>query len=223
MGVSLNGDGTLKAAAVDACEHSIAHHSDGEKDGVEYVRMTADERSKLSLVGSGANLLTLQVNSRPALTDGNVELRDSSTIIFDLQAPNVVRAHLNIPSGQSPVHHYGIVPSHVNPGSADWKNFKTSSLGTAYVEGSLRIYINGMRVFSGVRVPVFPSSGSTPTQWKLFSVSSESASDGTFELNDSIPDPETNKIVIDFDVIPAGASSSSSSSSSASSSSSSSS
>lgn len=225
MGASLNADGTLKPASVDACEHSIAHHQDGEKDGVEYVRMRADERSKLSLVGSGANLLTLQVDDEPSLTDGNVEFRSSSTIFFELEAPNIVKAHSNFAADLAHRHEYG-----VEPVSTGVKSFKTP-LNTPYTEGSLRVYINGVRIGSGVRVPIFPllpetlcagtqtacvtaianRVSSQPTEWKLFSVSSEDAASGTFELNDSIPDSGANVIVVDYDRILLSSSSSSSS------------
>lgn len=205
LDVSLGADGSLKADALDDAMHSIAHHEDGEKDGVEYVRMRADERSKLLLVENGANLLTIQVGDEGPIESGNVELRSSATIFFDLEAPNVVRAHSSFPPDVAHRHVYDVEPAHQSLGTSssssgpDWQNFKTTSLGTAYVEGSLRVYINGVRIGSGVRVPVF-SGSSTPSSWTLFSVISESPEDGEFSLNTAVPIPNNN-IRIDFDMV----------------------
>lgn len=210
---SLEQDGSLKTSAVDDALHSIAHHEDGEKDGVEYVRMRADERSKLSLIESSANALTVQVNDEPALSSGNVELRDSSSVFVTLEAPNVVRIHHKLPDDVAHRHQYGKMPAHVNSGSPDWRHFKTTTLSTPYMDGSLRVYINGVRIGSGVRVPIF-SGSSEPDSWMLFSMSAEDSESGTFELNAAIPQPGYNVISIDFDeVIPLSSSSSSSSSS----------
>lgn len=197
LDASLAGDGSLKAPSVDDAMHSIAHHEDGVKDGVEYVRMRADERSKLSLVDSDANLLTLQVDDEPVLSSGNIEFRSSSTILFSLETPNVIRAHNNLPPDVAHRHVYGAQPAHQTPGSPDWRNFKTTSLGTSYVEGSLRVYINGVRLDSENYVPIF-SGSSTPSSWMLFSVSSENPTTGLFSLNASMPYPG-NSIRIDFD------------------------
>jgi hypothetical protein len=223
---SLNEDGSLRAASIDESMHNIAYHADGTDDaGVEYVRMTGVERSKLSLVESGANLLTIQVGEEGPIESGNVELRSSATIFFDLEAPNVVRAHSSFPPDVAHRHVYDVEPAHQSLGYSssssssgpDWRNFKTTLLGTAYVEGSLRVYINGVRIGSGVRVPVF-SGSSTPSSWVLFSVSSESPEEGKFSLNTAVPIPNNN-IRIDFDMVvpsvnPFPSSSSSSSSSS---------
>jgi hypothetical protein len=230
LGSSLKEDGSLKDSAVDACGHNIAYHRDGEKDGVEYVRMLADERSKLSLIGSEANLLTMQVDDRPPLTDGNVEFKSSSTIFFELQAPNVVKAHSNFPPDLAHRHEYGVAP--LADGSP--KKFKTPA-NVRYVEGSLRVYINGVRIGPNVRVPIFSSTSAPlctgtqtacvtaianrlslqPVSWVLFSISSQDAAAGTFELNTDIQEPGYNSIFIDYDrIIPPATSSSSSSSSS---------
>lgn len=210
LNVSLEENGSLKESSVDSTMHNIAYHSDGEKDGVEYVRMLAEERSKLSLVESEANLLTVQVEDNYPLTNGNVEFRNSSTIAFELQAPNVIKAHSNFPPDIAHRHEYGKVPVRT---TSDWRHFKTTTLATPYMEGSLRVYINGVRVSSGTYVPIFTTS-SSPSSWMLFSLSSEDAANGTFELNSEIPSPSSNSIIIDFDVLLPLYSTSSSSSSS---------
>lgn len=195
---SLEDDGSLKKSSVDASMHSIANHEDGlGSDGIEYVRMTLNERaSLLSLVESGPRL-TIQVDDEPTLSSGNVEFRSSSTIAFSLEAPNVVRAHNNLPPDVAHRHSYGLTPAHQSPGSEDWQNFLTTSLSTPYIEGSLRVYINGVRLNSENYVPIFDGS-STPSSWMLFSVSDEDPENGSFQLNAPMPYPHNN-IRIDFD------------------------
>lgn len=208
LNVSLEEDGSLKDSAVDSSLHSIAHHSDGEKDGIEYVRMKAEERSKLTLVESGANLLTVEVEEE-TITNGNVEFRNSETVEFRLESPNIVRAHTSFPPDSAHRHVYGHEPAHQNAPSPDWKSFIATTVGTPYVEGSLRVYINGFRIGEGTYVPVF-SGSSTPSSWVLFSMDSENHANGRFVLNSAIPQPGNN-IAVDFDISLSFSSSSSSS------------
>jgi hypothetical protein len=216
LNVSIDKDGSIKKSSVDSSMHNIAHHEDGEKDGVEYVRMLAEERAKLALVAREANLLTVQVNDQVALSDGNIEIRDSSSIVVQFESPNIIKFHSHLPPDASHRHAYGAIPENQNTLSPDNKSFRTP-LSKPYMEGSLRVYINGCRIGSGVYVPIFSAPGAGPS-WMLFSVSSENAGAGTFVLNSSISNPAYNKIVIDFDMAApftclCGSSSSSSSSS----------
>lgn len=211
LNVSIEEDGSLNSEAVNTSLHNIAYHTDGEKDGVEYVRMKASERAKLALMDSEANILTLQVNDEGPVASGNVEFRNSNSIVFDLQSPNVVKAYSAFPAEAAHRHVYGLLPTHQNPSSPDWKSFLTTSIGTAFIEGSLRVYINGVRIGSGTYVPIF-SGSSTPSSWVLFSVSSQNYTTGEFVLNSAIPQ-SGNSIIIDFDTrmyIPSSSSSSSS-------------
>lgn len=190
---SLNDNGSLKDSAIDASIHNIAYHADGEKDGVEYVRMTKEERSKLTSIDSGANFISIQTNDQPILDAGNIQLENSSTIFFELEAPNKIKAHTSFPLNIAHRHVYSVVPS-----SADMKNFRTSTLSTPYTEGSLRVYINGIRIKSNTYVPIFSSSNS-PDSWTLFSIESENYTSGEFVLNS--PVPLGNSILIDFDTL----------------------
>lgn len=208
LDASLEDNGHLKSGSVDSSLHNIAYHEDGEKDGVEYVRMLAEERAKLSQISSEANVLTLQVDGWPALTDGNVEFRSSPSVMFEMQAPNIIKAHSTLPPDVAHRHEYGLSPAQSS--LSNWKDFKTTSLSTPYMEGSLRVYINGIRTSAGSYVPIFSGAGGSPT-WSLFYVASENASEGTFSLNSPLLYPAYNKIVIDFDTLfPATSSSSSS-------------
>lgn len=212
---SLEADGSLKTSAVDSTVHGIGNHTDGTgPDGIEYVRMTADERAKLGLVQSEANRLVVEIeDSYPTvggavtLSDGTVRLKGSSTIFFDFEAPDVVRAHSVFPPDTAHRHHYALQPAHQNPSSPNYKNFKTTSVNTPYDEGSLRVYVNGVRLYStSVPVPNQAGSSFTPTY-----IASESNADGSFELNRAIDSGDL--IRIDFDEIFAETETSSSSSS----------
>lgn len=216
LGESLEDDGSLKTSAVNDSMHGIDHH----EDGGGYVRMRDDERSKLSLIDDRANELKVRVNNN-ALPDEetSVDFRSSSSIFFTLESTNIIRAHHNLPSDMAHRHVYGQTPAHRAPdGSSssssgpDWKHFKTL-LSTPYMDGSLRVYINGVRIGPGVRVPIFTSS-TTPASWMLFSVAGEDPETGDFELNSEIPYGGLNIISIDFEIAIALSSSSSSSSSS---------
>lgn len=201
LNVSLEGDGSLKSSAVDGCDHNIGRHTDGEgSDGVAYVRMTADERAKLGLVQSEANRIVFEVeDSYPTVGDsvtiseGTVRLRGSSSIFLDFEAPDVIRIHSAFPPDTAHRHHYGLQPAHSNAGTPDYRNFKTTSVDTPYEEGSLRVYVNGVRLYSdGVPVPNQSASSFTSTY-----IESESGSSGTFSLNRSLD--STDVIRIDFD------------------------
>lgn len=215
LNVSLGGDGALKASAADAALHGIGHHADGQgPDGVEYVRMTADERAKLALVQSEANRLSVEVEDsyptvgdKVTLSDGTVRLRGSSSIFLDFEAPDTVRFHSAFPPDTAHRHHYGLVPAHSSPSAPDYKNYKITSVDTPYLEGSLRVYVNGARLFA-VGVPVPNTSGSSFTSTY---VASESHEDGSFVLNRSLTSSDV--VRIDFDEIFAAVISSSSSSS----------
>lgn len=208
LNVSLQGDGTLRVSAVDGTLHGIGHHADGEgPDGIEYVRMTAEERSKLALIQSGSNRLIVEVeDSHPtigdavALSEGTVRLRGSSSIFIDFEAPDTIRFHSAFPPNTAHRHHYSIEPSPLNPASPDRKNFKTTPISTSYMEGSLRVYLNGVRLSElPVPVPTYgsESSSSSGVYFVQNRISEESHEDGTFSLEMALS--ELDVIRIDFD------------------------
>lgn len=218
LNASMEGDGSLKTSAVDSALHGIGHHSDGAgPDGVEYVRMTADERAKLGLIQSEANRIVLQVDdSLPTvgetvtLSEGTVRFRGSSTILLDFEAPNTVRVHSAFPPDAAHRHHYGLQPAHQNPAEPDYRNFKTTSLATSYDEGTLRVYVNGVRLFDAA-VAVPDPAGAV---FNATYIESESNSGGSFSLNRSLSVADVIRIDFDRSFAAAGSSSSSSSSSS---------
>lgn len=196
LNASLEGDGSLKTSAVDSVAHGIGNHTDGQgADGVEYVRMKAEERDKLKNVQSEANRLVVEVeDSYPTvgdnvtISDGTVRLRGSSSIFMDFEAPDVVRFHSAFPPDTAHRHHYGVKPAN----SPDYTNFSVTTLATSYMEGTLRVYVNGVRLYSDpVPVPNSDASSFVPT-----SVASENPADGTFSLNRALS--ESDVVRVDF-------------------------
>lgn len=216
LDVSMNDNGSLKYEAVNASLHNIGAHQDGSYEGIDYVRMTAAERDKLSLIQSEANKLYIEIedmipisatissiSTTPeyvTLTNGTLKLKGSDTVIFDFQAPDTLRVHSAFPSHAAHRHNYGIFPAHSNPSGPNYLNFITTSTNTPYVEGSLRVYVNGMRIYSpgeftpapSINVPNYDAS-----DWVELYVSSENPNTGEFSLNIAIS--AEDKIIIDFD------------------------
>lgn len=201
LNASLEADGSLKAEALDGAVHGIGSHSDG--DG--YVRMTEDERAKLELVQPESNRLLVEVeDSYPTvgdtvtISDGIVRLRGSSSVLLDFEAPDVIRFHSAFPPDTAHRHHYSLAPAD-QTSPPDLKNFKTTTLGTPYMEGSLRVYVNGVRL-SGSAIPV-PSYGSGSSSSSLSfvqnGIADENHLDGIFSLMVALS--EGDVIRIDFD------------------------
>jgi hypothetical protein len=220
LDAALAADGKLKASAINDANHSIAHHEDGSKDGVDYVRMTGAERDKLSGMQPGACKLEIEldgVSFPPPGSNGKLVLQNSTSIFFELIAPNSVLAHSTFPPDVAHRHHYEVIPAYDNAQRPSFITFMTSSLNTPYMTGSLRVYVNGMRLSTGRAIQVPDLSGSSSSSWNALYVVEPSAQDekqGKFVLSRAI---SVNDVIrIDFDEIisPTSAFSSSSSSSS---------
>ena len=173
---SLNPDGSIKKTSIDDLKHSIEEHA----DTTDYVRMTKSEREKL-------------VNVADDATDVTIEVADS-TIRPRLQNPNVVRFDMRFPVEFAHKHYYGVVPV-PQSASNDFKNYKVNSLSTVFIEGSLRVYINGVRISSGESIYVPGNLVDDP--WTLLKFT-PSAANGTFVL--SAPIAEEDLVEIDFDI-----------------------
>lgn len=215
---SIAPDGSIEVAAVDEAMHNIAAHADGtislttdEIDGiaddlgyivsnpVPYVRMLDAERDKLALVSDQATALKLQVEGASTTTtfdDETVILTASPTVTWQATAPNRVEAHLAFPAEAAHAHIYGATPVPTNLGSPDYTHYKTTSTSTVFVEDSLRVYVNGVRVNADAAVYVPGPSGPNGT-WHLTTFA-PSHSAGTFYFSRAL-DPD-DVIVIDFDI-----------------------
>jgi hypothetical protein len=192
---SIDEDGSLKTIAINNALHSIANHTD---DG-GFVRMTLDERTKLSFIASEATSLAINISTISGIipyVNTTLDLAPSDSIVWRYDGVRI-SPDMNLPASIRHVHHYGLVPV-----TSDRQNYVTTSLSTAYMSGSLRVYINGVRLNSDGIVYVPFGQPSTVT-WTAVTYTEGTASDGivtggNFELSTVIS--ASAKIVIDFDV-----------------------
>lgn len=203
---SIDDDGSLKSSAIDDAEHNIGQHADGAgsytdpdtlvTSTVNFVRMLESERDKLSLISSEATALALTVTvSSPSETtvnfeDATVELLPSDTIQWSLTAPNKIKAVTSFPSSAAHQHFYDQEPD--PQGGAD---YQVNTLATPFVDGTLRVYVNGIRLSSADQVYVPPHTGPDGT-WLATSFTPVPAS-GTFSLNRTLN--ASDVIRIDYD------------------------
>lgn len=216
---SLEQDGSLKASAIDDAAHNIAEHSDGSKvvdtleldyyndtlnypdviNPVPFVRMLEAERAKLALIASEATNITFEIET-PSNTlvveEGRIYLGASEGIEWDVTAPVppstsvTIKPVLTIPIEFAHRHYYDLEPI-----TTDYINYKVTSVNTPYVEGSLRVYINGVKLTSDAQVYV---PGNVMTEdWSLNSFTPDHEA-GTFELYAAITADDI--IRIDFDI-----------------------
>lgn len=181
---SINADGTLKTTAIDNALHSIAEHLDG--DG--FVRMTLDERAKLSFVADDATSLSISfdtISGTIAFTNTNLAIGPSDSITWRYDGLQVV-ADTNFPASVRHVHYYGLVPV-----TSNHQNYTTTSIDTAYIEGSLRVYVNGVRLNTDHTVTSLKYTEGTATDGIV--------TGGDFSLSSAIS--PSASIVIDFDVL----------------------
>lgn len=178
---SINDDGTLKHAAIDAALHNIAQHTDGSVlvNGipVSYVRMLMDERAKLAQIASGATSLEILVtlnSSVPSNLPSQISvigiseiefdneifhLKGSDSIYWSVDSDGSIKANTTFPSTVRHLHNYDIIPVHQNLITPDYKNYVVTSTGTPYRSGSLRVFINGFRLTQSGNIPGKVSHG----------------------------------------------------------------
>jgi len=202
LNASLESDGSLKKAAVDDVLHNIATHEDGSivisGEPVDFVRMLSDERDKLSLIEDEANNLNLEfetISTTVLFDTGTVKFEPSDTITIEVEAPNIIKLNSAFPSTAAHNHFYDLTPADATPATPDRKNYKTTTVATPFIEDSLRIYINGVRLTLSDSVFV-PGSMGIEEDWLLTSYTSDFAA-GTFSLNRSLEVADV--IRIDFD------------------------
>jgi hypothetical protein len=216
---SLKQDGSLKASAIDKAAHNIAEHSDGSKivdvseldyyndtlnypdviNPVPFVRMLEAERAKLALIASEATNITFEVETPSntlVIEEGKIYLRASEGIQWDVTAPVppstsvTIKPVLTIPLEFAHRHYYDLKPI-----TTDYLNYKVTSVNTPYIEHSLRVYINGVKLTTDADVYV-PGNLMTE-EWTLNSYTPDHTA-GTFVLNTAITSDDI--IRIDFDV-----------------------
>ena len=193
---SLLPNGDLRVAKINEALHNIGAHEDGSYDGVDYVRMTLSEREKLALVASEAKNITIQVDliSEVVFFDnGPIIFENSSTISFTVNQPNRLSADVTVGLQNAHRHFYQIVPLSKSL-TNDYFNFITG-LNVPYTQGSLRVYVNGTRLFSDILTYYAPP---VPTRSWLENKFTETVDGlGFFFENQIKPD---DVIRIDFDL-----------------------
>jgi hypothetical protein len=195
---SLTANGNLITSEVDNALHNIGHHTDGSYNGVDYVRMELSERQKLSLIQGEANYLSFEVetiSNAVFFPSGILKLNNSDSLEWIVTGPNNITAELKFPKESAHRHYYGVTPSskYLIP---DYTNF-TTGLSKPIVEGSLRVQINGVQIYSDTsnyRPSYDPNNFST---WVSNSFTVENDLIG-FYLD--MPLSPYDKIKIDFDV-----------------------
>jgi hypothetical protein len=224
MDTSLEQNGELKKQAIDDALHSIEQHEDTD----DFVRMRTDERNKLIGIGQGANKFQIEIeDALPTMGShitippdetpnqaGKLKLKSTNTIFFDFIAPDTLEIHSKFPPDLAHRHHYDLKPAYADSTSApSFRYFKTTSLNTPFKEGSLRVYVNGVRISdsSTETVHVLDLSDSSGN-WVETYIEIQDFKEGTFSLNRPL---SVNDVIrIDFDelFLPLLSSSSSSSS-----------
>lgn len=224
---SIDENGNLKAAAVDESLHNIAQHEDGEKNvtstdldyyintlgysglvnPVSFVRMLEAERQKLSSIAEEATSLKIEFCGDSSCTLSNITLfenekvqfQPSEYITWEFTSPNVIKPILNVSVEFAHRHYYDIEPI-----TTDYTNYDVNSINTPFVEGSLRVYINGARLSSEYEVfyPLNPSSLSWSSSDNVLKGGHNKFTpnylNGTFVLEN--PVTENDIVRIDFDV-----------------------
>lgn len=190
---SIAADGSLKATAIDEAMHSIEEHEDTD----DYVRMTSDERDKLANMADGATSLTVEVYTSEDTSEtfdaGSLEIHPSDSVTPILEAPNKLSFELAFPVAAAHQHYYGLEPVDLEDPNEN-QYYQVANGVTEFVEGSLRVYVNGVRIFSDIEIYVPGALVDDP--WTLLSFT-PNHEEGTFELSAAIADEDI--IRIDFD------------------------
>jgi hypothetical protein len=190
---SLESDGSIKTAAVDDTLHNIGSHTDGEYEGVSYVRMTESERDKLELIADEATNISVLVGST-TIESGLITIEDSTTIEVELVAPRTIKFNSSFGTNSLRLHYYDIEPAPAEE-DPDYITFLTNISATPFAEGSLRVFVNGIRLSESASVLVYGPDGPSEDWVALTYV--PTAEDGAFELSRAID--EDDIIRIDFD------------------------
>lgn len=199
LDASLNPDGSLQTTAVDLALHSIGEHTDTSdqseflESGDEFVRMTERERAKLDLIQDEANLLNIRFetaspsNTPVDFTNGTLILADSVSTAWRWEAGKMY-LDLAFPVESAHTHFYDITPN--NPSG----DLQTYYVPLDYIEGSLRVYVNGTRLSEDGEIY---HPGYIPTaEWTLNKFTVDESDTTMFTLDNELN--ENDVIKIDF-------------------------
>jgi hypothetical protein len=188
---SLDPDGNLKVTAIDEALHSIGAHTDDDT----FVRMLKEESDKLALIDDEANKLSVEVeidDEDPVSFDnGSIRFVSSPSVSWSVESPNKISANLAFDLASAHRHYYDMVPVMVS----NYTSYQVNSVSSEYIEGSLRVFINGMRLSASVEIYVPGPLVTDP--WTAMTYTEDSAN-GEFTLSTAIS--EDDVIRIDFDI-----------------------
>ena len=197
---SIDEDGSLKSTAIDDAGHNIGAHMDGEYSGTSYVRMLLTERDKLDLVADEATNLSVQIETPSAVVlfdDGIVNFEPSTGIEWQVISPNKIRANLTFATSAIHQHYYNREPVDKNTITPDHINYKVNSVGTPFINGSLRVVINGVEINDTVEVYVPGDLLTDP--WQLIKYTPD-ATNGEFSLSTAITSDDVIRIHYDIEL-----------------------
>jgi hypothetical protein len=215
--LELNGD--LKPAAVNTSLHNIGAHADGSftvasgelsayqadyplvTNPVPFVRMLEAEREKLALIADSATSVSIDFpNASPSplsFNNGTISFEDSTTITWTSNGGQAVRADVVSSLANAHQHYDNIVPASVSL-TPDYQNYYTASpTALVYTSGSLKVYVNGVRLPLNPTPAYYIPSADPLTSWTLNQFAENVGSDGFSLLN---PITANDIIVIDFEV-----------------------
>jgi hypothetical protein len=194
---SINPDGSLITASIDAAMHTMDDHTDTDT----YVRMLATQSNKLDLIAAGATNFGVNVQiddqSPPTLVNfdsGALELDWSESITFSVSSPNKLQMHMTFPVAAAHQHYYDQTPVPVNSVTPDYIHYKVNSIASPIMTGSLRVYVNGIRLSASALI--YAPGGMVNDAWTHLQYTPDE-SDGLFALSSSL---SSNDVIrIDYD------------------------
>lgn len=216
---SLEDNGDLKTTAVNTALHNIGAHTDGSytvsggelssyqadyplvTNPVPFVRMLQAERDKLALIADEAKNISIAFpDATPAplsFDNGPVSVENSSTITWTSVGGQAVRADVVASLANAHQHYDNIVPASASL-TPDYQTYLTASPSPiTFVSGSLKVYINGVRVPSSPTPAIYIPSSEPLTSWTLNQFTENGTPNGFSLLN---PITSNDIIVIDFEV-----------------------
>lgn len=127
--------------------------------------------------------------------DGPIYFKNSSTITWAFSGGKSVRADL-ITSLSNPHRHYNNIKPVSKSLTPDYKNY-TTGINISFIPGSLKVYINGVRLLPHPMRPIYVPSPDPLNAWNLNGFT-ENATGLGFSLLHPITSDDT--ILIDFEV-----------------------
>jgi hypothetical protein len=193
---SINADGTLKVEAINSAEHSIESHTDSDI----YVRMLRAESDKLTLISDNATDFSCEIiaegSDDPVVFDSGVlRIIASESITWEITDTNNLKAHLGFPLESAHQHYYDITPENASTSDPDFINYKVNSSSTPFISGSLKVYVNGLRLTASASIYIPGHLVNDP--WTLLTYT-EDSSNGIFQLSTALS--EEDIIRIDYDI-----------------------